>query len=226
MTDLLLDRLSQRLGHTFVRRELLELALTHRSHGSRNNERLEFLGDSILGFTIGAALFEQFPRGREGQLSRLRAQLVSGETLAELAREMELGDCLRLGEGEMKSGGFRRASILADAVEALIGAIYLDAGLEKARERVLDWFASRLQNLSLETAKDPKTRLQEWLQAKGLPLPEYRVVNIGGAEHAQNFVVECRVEGLQGPARGEAGNRRAAEKAAATEAYNRLTGQR
>lgn len=225
MTDLLLDRLCQRLGHTFARRELLDLALTHRSHGSRNNERLEFLGDSILGFTIGAALFEKFPQGREGQLSRLRAQLVSGETLAKLAREMELGDCLRLGEGEMKSGGFRRASILADAVEALIGAIYLDAGLEAARERVLAWFASRLQNLSLETAKDPKTRLQEWLQAKGRPLPEYTVVDVAGAEHAQQFVVECRVSGLNQPVRGEASNRRAAEKAAATEAYNRLTGQ-
>ena len=224
MTDLLLDRLSQRLGHTFERRDLLELALTHRSHGSRNNERLEFLGDSILGFSIGAALFEKFPQGREGQLSRLRAQLVSGETLAELAREMELGDCLRLGEGEMKSGGFRRASILADAVEALIGAIYLDAGLEAARARVLAWFATRLQSLSLEIAKDPKTRLQEWLQAKGRPLPEYSVVDIAGAEHAQQFIVECKVSGLGQPVRGQASSRRAAEKAAAAEAYNRLTG--
>lgn len=223
--DLLLERLCGRLGHSFERRDLLELALTHRSHGSRNNERLEFLGDSILGFTIGAALFEQFPQGREGQLSRLRAQLVSGETLAKLAREMEIGDCLRLGEGEMKSGGFRRASILADAVEALIGAIYLDAGLETARERVLAWFASRLQNLSLETAKDPKTRLQEWLQARQKPLPEYTVVEIAGAEHAQQFVVECRVSGLAQPVRGQASSRRGAEKAAATEAYNRLTGQ-
>ncbi|WP_346836834.1 ribonuclease III [Microbulbifer sp. SAOS-129_SWC] len=228
-TDLLLERLCQRLGHGFDReaesRELLQLALTHRSHGSRNNERLEFLGDSILGFTIGAALFEKFPQGREGQLSRLRAQLVSGETLAELAREMELGDCLRLGEGEMKSGGFRRASILADAVEALIGAIYLDAGLEAARARVLAWFAPRLEKLSLETAKDPKTRLQEWLQARQKPLPEYKVVEVVGAEHAQQFVVECRVSGLREPIRGQAPNRRAAEKLAATEAYNRLTGQ-
>nr|WP_255771399.1 ribonuclease III [Microbulbifer guangxiensis] len=214
-----------RLGHQFSRPDLLELALTHRSAGSRNNERLEFLGDSILGFTIGAALFDKFPQGREGQLSRLRAQLVSGETLAKLAREMDLGDCLRLGEGEMKSGGFRRASILADAVEALIGAIYLDAGLEAARERVLAWFASRLENLSLETAKDPKTRLQEWLQARQRPLPEYTVVDVSGAEHAQRFVVECRVKGLNAPVRGEASSRRSAEKLAATEAYNRLTGE-
>ncbi|MEX2961422.1 ribonuclease III [Microbulbifer sp. TYP-18] len=224
MTDLLLDRLSQRLGHSFARRDLLELALTHRSHGSRNNERLEFLGDSILGFTIGAALFEQFPQGREGQLSRLRAQLVSGETLADLAREMEVGECLRLGDGEMKSGGFRRASILADALEALIGAIYLDAGLERARERVLTWFASRLQSLSPENTKDAKTQLQEWLQARKRPLPEYRVVNIAGEEHAQRFIVECRVNGLAEPARGEAGSRRAAEKLAASVAYRRLTG--
>jgi len=225
VTDLLLQRLSNRLGHEFTRQELLTLALTHRSHGSRNNERLEFLGDSILGFTISAALFEKFPEGREGQMSRLRAQLVSGETLAKLARELELGECLRLGEGEMKSGGHRRASILADAVEAIIGAIYLDAGLEAARARVLAWFASRLQNLSLETAKDPKTRLQEWLQARQKPLPEYTVVEVAGEEHSQQFVVECRVSGLKAPVRGTAGNRRAAEKAAASEAYARLTGQ-
>ncbi|MFA0809946.1 ribonuclease III [Microbulbifer epialgicus] len=225
MTDLLLERLCRRLGYKFEQGELLELALTHRSHGSRNNERLEFLGDSILGFTIGAALYEQFPGGREGQLSRLRAQLVSGETLAKLARELEIGDCLRLGEGEMKSGGFRRASILADAVEALIGAIYLDAGLEAARARVLEWFAPRLQALSLETMKDPKTRLQEWLQARKKPLPEYSVVDVSGAEHAQHFIVECRVSGLAEPVRGEASSRRAAEKTAAVEAYRRLTGQ-
>ncbi|WP_444911206.1 ribonuclease III [Microbulbifer sp. PAAF003] len=225
MTDLLLERLCKRLGHDFDQAELLELALTHRSHGSRNNERLEFLGDSILGFTIGAALYEQFPNGREGQLSRLRAQLVSGETLAKLARELEIGDCLRLGEGEMKSGGFRRASILADAVEALIGAIYLDAGLEAARARVLEWFALRLQGLSLETVKDPKTRLQEWLQARKKPLPEYKVVDVSGAEHAQHFVVECRVSGLTQPVKGEASSRRNAEKTAAVEAYKLLTGQ-
>lgn len=225
MTELLLQRLSKRLGHQFAREELLTLALTHRSHGSRNNERLEFLGDSILGFSISAALYEKFPEGREGQMSRLRAQLVSGETLAKLARELELGECLRLGEGEMKSGGHRRASILADAVEAIIGAIYLDAGLEVARERVLTWFASRLENLSLESGKDPKTRLQEWLQARQKPLPEYTVVEVGGEEHSQLFVVECRVSGLNEPVRGTAGNRRAAEKAAAAEAYDRLTGQ-
>ncbi|MFI2810610.1 MULTISPECIES: ribonuclease III [Microbulbifer] len=224
MTDIALERLCRRLGHHFERPELLELALTHRSHGSRNNERLEFLGDSILGFTIGAALFEQFPAGREGQLTRLRAQLVSGEMLAKLAREMELGECLRLGEGEMKSGGHRRASILADAVEALIGAIYLDAGLEAARARVLDWYSTRLQGLSLETAKDPKTRLQEWLQARQRPLPEYRVVDVAGAEHAQRFVIECKVEGLADAVRAEASSRRAAEKAAAAEAFRLLTG--
>ena len=225
MTDIHLQRLSNRLGHSFAREDLLLLALTHRSHGSRNNERLEFLGDSILGFTISAALFDKFPDGREGQMSRLRAQLVSGETLAKLAREMDIGPCLQLGEGEMKSGGHRRASILADAVEAIIGAIYLDAGLEAARTRVLAWFENRLQNLALDSAKDPKTRLQEWLQARQKPLPEYSVVEVGGEEHAQEFVVECRVAGLHTPVRGSATNRRAAEKAAASAAYARLTGQ-
>ncbi|MFV8781777.1 ribonuclease III [Microbulbifer sp. SA54] len=225
MTDLLLQRLSKRLGHQFTREDLLKLALTHRSHGSRNNERLEFLGDSILGFSISAALFEKFPEGREGQMSRLRAQLVSGETLAKLAKELEIGECLFLGEGEMKSGGHRRASILADAVEAIIGAIYLDAGFEAARQRVLAWFAPRLENLSLETAKDPKTRLQEWLQARQKPLPEYSVLEVGGEEHSQEFVVECRVAGLKEPVKGMGSNRRAAEKAAATAAYARLSGQ-
>ncbi|AQQ68024.1 ribonuclease III [Microbulbifer agarilyticus] len=225
MTDLHLQRLSGRLGYQFTNQELLDLALTHRSLGSRNNERLEFLGDSILGFTISAALYEKFPEGREGQMSRLRAQLVSGETLAKVARELQLGECLRLGEGEMKSGGHRRASILADAVEAIIGAIYLDSGLEAARERVLAWFAARLQGLSLETAKDPKTRLQEWLQARHKPLPEYQVVEVAGEEHSQQFIVECRVSGLAAPVKGVASNRRAAEKSAAAEAYAQLTGQ-
>ncbi|MCH9692564.1 MAG: ribonuclease III [Gammaproteobacteria bacterium] len=226
MNNILLQRLSHRLGHQFERRELLQLALTHRSHGSPNNERLEFLGDSILGFTIGAALFQQYPQGREGQLSQLRAKLVSGETLAELAREINLGECLRLGEGEIKSGGHRRASILADAVEAIIGAIYLDAGFETARTRVLAWFESRLAALSLEADKDPKTRLQEWLQARQQPLPKYCVVELTGFEHAQQFVVECRISGVQNEiTRATASSRRAAEKLAAKEAYKRLTKQ-
>ena len=167
-----LDRLERKLGYSFRDKELMLLALTHRSYSGRNNERLEFLGDAILNFIAGEALFERFPLAREGQLSRLRARLVKGETLAVLARGFELGDFLRLGSGELKSGGFRRESILADALEALIGAIYLDAGMEAARERVLAWLADEMTNLTLvDTNKDPKTRLQEFLQSRGGELP-------------------------------------------------------
>jgi len=162
-----LSRLERRLGHTFQNQELMLLALTHRSFAGRNNERLEFLGDAILNFVAGEALFERFPQAREGQLSRLRARLVKGETLAVLARGFELGEYLRLGSGELKSGGFRRESILADALEALIGAIYLDADMETARERVLAWLADEFEGLTLvDTNKDPKTRLQEFLQSR------------------------------------------------------------
>lgn len=220
-----MERLSLRLGYRFKDASLMQLALTHRSCGSRNNERLEFLGDSILGFSIGEALFNKFPKAREGQLSRLRANLVSGETLAEIATEFDLGPNLNLGEGEMKSGGFRRASILADAVEALIGAIYLDSDMDTARARVLDWYASRLEAQSLdELGKDAKSRLQEWLQSHKRALPDYRVASVGGVEHAQEFVVECHVDGLKEPTVGKASSRRNAEKMAASRALEKLTG--
>ncbi len=217
------QRLLQRLGHQFSDESLFELALTHRSCGAENNERLEFLGDSILNFVVGADLFERFPEAREGQLSRLRAQMVKGETLAEIAREFDLGPCLNLGEGEMKSGGFRRDSILADAVEALIGAIHMDAGLDVARERVLSWFASRLDALALETnRKDPKTELQEFLQARRLPLPQYTVAELGGEAHAQTFTVECHCTLLKEATVGEDSSRRGAEKKAAALALKKI----
>lgn len=153
-----LTRLERQLGHSFKDQDLMILALTHRSFAGRNNERLEFLGDAILNFVAGEALYERFPQAREGQLSRLRARLVKGETLAILARGFDLGEYLRLGSGELKSGGFRRDSILADALEALIGAIYLDAGMDTARERVLAWLTNELDGLTLvDTNKDPKT---------------------------------------------------------------------
>ena len=162
-----LDRLERKLGYTFKDRDLMVLALTHRSYAGRNNERLEFLGDAILNFVIGEALFHHFPQAREGQLSRLRARLVKGETLALLARGFEVGDYLRLGSGELKSGGFRRESILADAMEALIGAIYLDTGMDSARERIIAWLGPQLRELTpVDTNKDPKTRLQEFLQSR------------------------------------------------------------
>jgi ribonuclease-3 len=211
-----LQRLEQRLGYHFADQRQLQLALTHRSHGATNNERLEFLGDSILNFIVGEELFKRFPEVREGQLSRLRSQMVKGDTLAELAREFELGECLVLGEGEMKSGGNTRDSILADSVEAIIGAIYLASGLDICRERVLIWFAPRLNELGLNTsAKDSKSRLQEYMQAQRQPLPEYAVVEVGGEGHAQMFTIECRVALTKQPTRATASSRREAEKQAA-----------
>lgn len=218
MLTLKSQRLEQRLGYHFEDQRQLQLALTHRSHGATNNERLEFLGDSILNFVVGEELFKRFPEVREGQLSRLRSQMVKGETLAELAREFELGDCLVLGEGEMKSGGHNRDSILADSVEAIIGAIYLASGLDVCRERVLSWFASRLNQLGLNTsAKDSKSRLQEYMQAQRQPLPEYLVVDVSGEGHAQMFTIECRVALSKKSTRATASNRREAEKQAAAQ---------
>ncbi len=218
-----LNPFSRRLGHDFVDSSLLELAMTHRSFGGQNNERLEFLGDSIVNFVIAEALFRRFPEAREGQLSRLRARLVKGQTLAELAREMGFGEHLRLGSGEMKSGGHRRESILADAVEAIIGAIYLDAGMEAVRARILSWYAARLEEISLQdTQKDPKTRLQEFLQSRQVPLPRYEVVNVEGEAHAQTFTVDCHVELLEKHTTGIGSSRRHAEQQAAEVALKQL----
>lgn len=195
------------------------LALTHRSFAGRNNERLEFLGDAILNFVAGEALFERFPQAREGQLSRLRARLVKGETLAVLARGFELGEYLRLGSGELKSGGFRRESILADALEALIGAIYLDAGMDVARTRVLGWLTNELDGLTLvDTNKDPKTRLQEFLQSRAAELPRYEVVDIQGEPHCRTFFVQCDIALLTDKTQGQGASRRIAEQVAAAAA--------
>jgi ribonuclease-3 len=214
-----LSRLERQLGYTFKDQELMVLALTHRSFAGRNNERLEFLGDAILNFVAGEALFDRFPLAREGQLSRLRARLVKGETLAVLARGFDLGEYLRLGSGELKSGGFRRESILADALEALIGAIYLDAGMEVARERVLAWLAGEFEGLTLvDTNKDPKTRLQEFLQSRGCELPRYEVVDIQGEPHCRTFFVECEIILLNEKSRGQGVSRRIAEQVAAAAA--------
>lgn len=214
-----LNRLERQLGYTFQNQELMLLALTHRSFAGRNNERLEFLGDAILNFVAGEALFERFPQAREGQLSRLRARLVKGETLAMLARGFGLGEYLRLGSGELKSGGYRRDSILADALEALIGAIYLDSGMDQARTRVLAWLANELETLTLvDTNKDPKTRLQEFLQSRGCELPQYEVVDIQGDPHCRTFYVECRVSLLNEKTYGQGASRRIAEQVAAAAA--------
>ena len=214
-----LSRLERQLGYTFQDQALLTLALTHRSFAGRNNERLEFLGDAILNFVAGEALYQRFPQAREGQLSRLRARLVKGETLAILARGFELGEYLRLGSGELKSGGFRRESILADALEALIGAIYLDAGMDVARARVLDWLTNELDGLTLvDTNKDPKTRLQEFLQSRAVELPRYEVVDIQGEPHCRTFFVQCEIALLTDKTQGQGASRRIAEQVAAAAA--------
>ncbi|UTW47247.1 ribonuclease III [Bacterioplanoides sp. SCSIO 12839] len=216
-------KLSQRLGHTFTDQSLVELALTHRSKGVQNNERLEFLGDSILSLVISEDLYQRFPEAKEGKLSRLRARIVKGKTLAEVAKEFELGDFLLLGSGELKSGGHKRDSILADAVEALIGAIYLDAGIDVVRERVLAWFASRLDNLSLEDPiKDPKTQLQEIQQAAGSRLPKYEVLSVDGPTNEQVFTVTCFIPEIDAPVEAEGSSRRNAEQTAAAVVLKQL----
>jgi len=218
-----ITRLQTRLGYTFKDSSLLTLALTHRSFSGRNNERLEFLGDAILNFIAGEALFQHFPQAKEGQLSRLRARLVKGETLAVLARGFDLGEYLRLGSGELKSGGFRRESILADATEAIIGAIYLDAGLEVTRERVLAWLEQEFATLTLvDTNKDSKTRLQEFLQSRGCDLPNYEVVDIQGEPHCRVFFVDCEVKLLEQKTKGSGASRRIAEQVAAAAALAAL----
>ncbi len=176
---------------------------------------------------VGEWLFFRFPEAKEGQLSRLRAQMVKGETLAEIAREFDIGPCLNLGEGELKSGGFRRDSILADVVEALIGAIHLDAGMKVAKERILTWYKTRLEALQLETnRKDPKTELQEYLQSKKEALPEYAVVDVGGEAHAQTFTVRCTCARLGTPTQATASSRRGAEKLAAEAALKIILGDK
>lgn len=209
-------RLYQRLGYHFKDESLVRLALTHRSKNENNNERLEFLGDSILNFVIAEELYRRFAKAKEGKLSRLRARIVKGDTLAEIAREKDLGEFLLLGTGELKSGGFRRDSILADVVEALIGAIYLEAGLEATRERILAWFASRLDDLTLaDPIKDPKTRLQEYQQAHKLSLPAYEVLSVIGPSNEQQFTVQCLVPEWPDPAVAHGASRRGAEQNAA-----------
>lgn len=223
VSEIELGRLQKRLGYQFRNPELLTLALTHRSHGNQNNERLEFLGDSIVNMVIAEHLYRSFENAREGQLSRLRARMVKGLTLAEIGREFHLGDYLRMGSGELKSGGFRRDSILADAVESVIGAIYLDSDFHTCRARVLDWFNERLERLDLQdTQKDPKTRLQEYLQSRQFPLPRYDVISVEGEAHAQTFHVECALPSLDRKTTGVGGSRRVAEQQAARNALKSL----
>ena len=203
------------LGHVFRDAQLLEQALTHRSAGRRNNERLEFLGDALVNLIVAEFVYEQHPRASEGEMTRLRASLVSGSALAELARNEEIGDVLLLGPDELKSGGFRRESILADTFEALIAAIYLGAGWEACRTSVRRLFASRIVGNEALVAKDAKTTLQEVLQARGIALPSYDLMSSSGEDHAKTFEVACIVDALGLRALGSGLNRRAAEQAAA-----------
>jgi len=216
------DALARRLGHEFNDPALLELALRHRSSGLKNNERLEYLGDAVLGMIIAEALFQRFTGAKEGELTRARARLVKEPTLAEIARAFQLGPVLSLGSGELKSGGRDRDSILSDALEALIGAIYLDAGFDVVRSVVLNWYADRLDDINPQKLqKDPKTRLQEWLQSKGQGLPVYTVEQETGEPHNRHYRVSCLIEG-QSPYMGEGTGRRRAEQMAAQTALEAL----
>ncbi|MBR9790812.1 MAG: ribonuclease III [Pseudomonadota bacterium] len=216
-------RLSQRLGYQFSNVELLQQALTHRSAAKQHNERLEFLGDAVLGMVVAQALFKRFPTVPEGKLTRMRSTLVKGDTLAELGREADVGELLKLGPGELKSGGHRRSSIIADAMEAILGAIYLEAGLDTTAEVILRLWQSRIDKLDPnEHPKDAKTRLQEFLQSRKLPLPVYEVVDISGKDHDQTFVVHCQIESLGKPMKGTGTSRRKAEQQAARNALEKL----
>jgi ribonuclease-3 len=215
------QRLADALGHRFQDPRLLIQSLTHRSHSTPHNERLEFLGDSVLNCTVAALLFGHFADEPEGALSRLRASLVRQETLAELAAGLSIGDYLRLGEGELKSGGFRRPSILADALESLFGAIYLDAGFAAAHAVITRLYTPLIDRIDPKAAgKDAKTALQEWLQGRRQPLPEYRLLSVAGEAHDQDFIVECMACSLL--TRGTGKSRRAAEQLAAADMLEKL----
>jgi len=220
-----LGELQRKLSYEFEDTNLLTRALTHRSKGPDNNERLEFLGDSILGFLVAEWLYDRFPDVAEGKLSRMRSIVVRKQTLAAHARNLEVPKFLILGEGEQKSGGFNRDSILADALEALIGAVYLDSGIEQAKRVVIGRFGATLASLSPDGAyKDPKSRLQEFLQQRSLPVPVYQVVSIEGEPHRQVFEVACKVEGCDESFLATGGSRRDAEQSAAEQAFVRLHG--
>jgi len=216
--------LRDRLGYAFRHPELLVQALTHRSHGTIHNERLEFVGDAVLNCVVAAHVYARFPQIPEGDLSRIRAHLVNRDTLARLGAALDLGGEIRLGEGEQRSGGAGRPSIVADALEAVFGAVFLDGGFEAARLVVDRVFAGEFAVLDpVAVGKDPKTRLQEWLQARRVAVPEYVVIATAGEAHAQTFTVECRVSALGCVVSGTGASRRSAEQAAAAAAFARLT---
>ncbi|WP_367672124.1 ribonuclease III [Buchnera aphidicola] len=206
-------KLQKIIGYFFIKKGILQKALTHRSASNKHNERLEFLGDSILSFVIANALYKSFPDINEGDMSRMRATLVKGNTLAKIAYEFQLGEHLKLGQGELKSGGFKRESILANTVEALIGGIFLDSDILTVEKLILKWYQKRLQKISPgNTQKDSKTLLQEYLQAKHSPLPEYHIIQIYGETHNQLFTIQCEVYALEIKFIGIGTSRRKAEQ--------------
>lgn len=211
-----LERIQQRIGYRFKQSELLVQALTHRGYGAPHNERLEFLGDSVLGCVVSEELFRRFPRLEEGQLTRLKASLVRKDSLHQVAQSMGMGEWLRLGEAELKSGGFTRPSILADATEALFGAVFLDGGFDAAKQVVLHVYRDLIETLDLgKSERDAKTALQELLQSRHKILPKYALRGTTGADHAQTFEVECTVPDLSLSVTGSGASRRAGEQAAA-----------
>ena len=219
----MIHQLEQALGHAFADPALLQTALTHRSHSTPHNERFEFLGDSILNGVIARRLFDRFPDLPEGDLSRLRANLVRQDSLHQLASSLSLGSYLRLGEGELKSGGAQRPSILADALEALFGAVWLDAGFDAASAVIVRLYAGMLSSIApVQPIKDAKTRLQELLQGRRLPLPKYVLAGTAGEAHAQQFKMCCEIDSLKIRTEGSGGSRRAAEQMAAERALERL----
>lgn len=223
MTKQQLAPLEKRLHYTFDQKGLLLQALTHKSANHLHNERLEFLGDAILNLVIADELYRRFPHASEGDLTRSRASLVNKRTLSELAFELALNDFIQLGMGEKRSGGFRRESILADALEAVLGAIYLDSGFGTCQQVLNQWYASRLSHVRPhEQRKDPKTHLQEWLQAQHQPLPQYTIISIEGEPHAQQFTVICEVEVLALKTEGVGPSRRIAEQEAAQKILEQL----
>jgi len=218
-----INNLLKKLEYSFNDIELLNEALTHRSYAAKNNERLEFLGDGILNFVIAHELFKQYPDVQEGDLSRLRANLVNKESLAVIAKQLELGDVIRLGSGELKSGGFRRPSILADTVESIFGAVYCDGGFEPCRELIVRLYANRLSSpTDLQSLKDPKTQLQELLQSRRFALPDYQVTKVTGQAHAQIFHVRCNIKPMNIDVSGEGKSRRKAEQVAAEKAITEV----
>ena len=213
-----LDHLIRKIAYTFKDPNLLKQALTHRSHENANNERLEFLGDSILNFVITQELYQRFPTINEGELSRFRSGLVKEETLAEIAKNLNLGEYLQLGGGELKSGGFRRPSILADSLEAIIAAIYLDSDIKQSQSFILTHFADKIDSINIDAKKkDPKTALQEYLQSRKMSLPLYTLLNTTGEDHEQCFEIECTVDKIEYKTSASAVSRRKAEQMAAEE---------